>query len=406
MARVATTDRDRKQRSPERGPDRLLRIEITARTMVLAVVITGGATMALRLTPVILVLVVALFLVGTLGPAVEWLEARGIRRGAGIGIVFGAMLIVSSALLALTVPALIGQITALVRQEPTLRAHLVSTLSRSRATLPLAEHLARIDYETLASGFVAQALEYSRRTAELVAYLASAVSLALYIMIDRDRLRGGLYAVVPRRHHIRLSRVLMNLESIVGGYIRGQVLTSVLMCLFTFLLLTFCGVKSALTIGVVAGIADVLPYLGVFLSVGPAVAVAAPQGMGTVLVVLCAMLAYEEIESRFLVPRIYGSALKLPSSVVLFSLLAGGVLMGIPGALLALPVAATVRMLVAELRVDLPGEDIDDSEVRASDARAERDYERRVEGVPAGEAAAIAVEIAELHAKSEGEHAG
>ena len=55
-----------------------------------------------------------------------------------------------------------------------------------------------------------------------------------YILIDRDRLRGGLFAVVPRSHHVRLSRVLMNLETIVGRYIRGQVLTSVLMSVFTF----------------------------------------------------------------------------------------------------------------------------------------------------------------------------
>ena len=68
------------------------------------------------------------------------------------------------------------------------------------------------------------------------------------------------------------------------------------------------------------------------------------------------MLAYEEFESRFLVPRIYGRALRLPSSVVLVALLAGGTLMGIVGALLALPVAAAMRMLVDELRVELPGE--------------------------------------------------
>ena len=57
---------------------------------------------------------------------------------------------------------------------------------------------------------------------EVVAYAVSAIFLALYIMIDRDRLRGGLFAVVPRTHHMRLSRVLVNLETIVGGYIRGQ----------------------------------------------------------------------------------------------------------------------------------------------------------------------------------------
>jgi hypothetical protein len=96
-----------------------------------------------------------------------------------------------------------------------------------------------------------------------------------------------------------------------------------------------------------------------------------------------------------LVPRIYGRALKLPSSIVLFALLVGGTLMGIPGALLALPVAAALRMLIAELRVELPGEDIDDSRLRANDERAEREYEERAEGVRAEAAAAIAVEIEE-----------
>ena len=100
----------------------------------------------------------------------------------------------------------------------------------------------------------------------------------MYVMIDRDRLRGGLFAVIPRTQHIRLSRVLLNLESIVGGYIRGQVLTSVFMGVFVFGLLTACRVPNAIALAVFAGLADVLPYVGVFLSVGPAVVAALPSG--------------------------------------------------------------------------------------------------------------------------------
>ena len=162
--------------------------------------------------------------------------------------------------------------------------------------------------------------------------------------------------------------MLINLETIVGGYIRGQVLTSVFMGIFVFGLLTVCRIPNAIALAVFAGLADVLPYVGVFLSVGPAVMAALPAGLATTLVVLVAMLAYEEFESRFLVPRIYGRALRLPSSVVLVALLAGGTLMGIVGALLALPVAAAVRMLIDELRVELPGEVQDDAE----DPRARR----------------------------------
>jgi hypothetical protein len=114
------------------------------------------------------------------------------------------------------------------------------------------------------------------------------------------------------------------------------------------------------------------------------------------------MLAYEEFESRFLVPKVYGNALRLPSSVVLFSLLAGGTLMGIPGALLALPAAAAMRMLVTELRIAMPGEVAHNAELRARDDLAEVEYERRAEGLPAQRAAAIAVEMSEIRQSEEG----
>jgi len=125
------------------------------------------------------------------------------------------------------------------------------------------------------------------------------------------------------------------------------------------------------------------------------------RGPAIAAIVLIAMLAYEEFESRFLVPRVYGRALRLPSSIVLVSLLAGGTLMGILGAVLALPAAAALRMLVEELRVELPGEQIDDTDVRTRDEQAEEEYERRAEGVPALQAAAIAVEISEERREEE-----
>jgi predicted PurR-regulated permease PerM len=196
---------------------------------------------------------------------------------------------------------------------------------------------------------------------------------------------------------MRLSRIVASLETIVGSYIRGQMLTSLLMSVFTFVLLTACGVKNALALAVFAGLADVLPYIGPVLSVGPAVLAALPRGTVIAVVVFVAMSAYEEFESRVLIPRIYGRALRLPSSVVLFALLAGGTLMGILGALLALPVAATVMMLVEELRVDLPGEREGpaDTSLREGDDRAEEEYERRTHGVGAQQAAGIAAEISQ-----------
>jgi predicted PurR-regulated permease PerM len=166
------------------------------------------------------------------------------------------------------------------------------------------------------------------------------------------------------------------------------------MTIFTFVLLTIAGVDGAIALAVFAGVADVLPYIGVFLSVGPAVLATLSHGAVWTLVVLGTMLIYEEFESRVLIPRIYGSALRLPSWMVMLALLAGGTIGGIFGALLALPVAAAIRMIMVEIGPDLPGDvEADDDGVRARTERAQHEYELLSDGKDAREAAAIALEI-------------
>ncbi|MHB8940143.1 MAG: AI-2E family transporter [Desulfobacteria bacterium] len=359
------------------------------------VLIVASLWLLIRLWPVLLVLIVALLVAGTLSPAVRWLEEKGVRRGFGIAIVFMAFFILALLLVFLTIPTLMSQAMALLENEPAMRARLADFLAGSHLSAPLATWLRGLKADALTGALGATAYDFSLRVFAVVAYGLSALFLGLYIIIDRDRLRGGLFALVPRSHHIRLSRITMNLETIVVAYIRGQMVTCLLMALFTYGLLTACGVEDALALAAIAGLADVLPYIGPLFSVGPAVLAALPHGPVVVVVVLVLMLAYVEFESRVLVPRIYGRALRLPSSVVLFALLAGGTLMGLLGALLALPVAATVMMLIEELRVELPGEQEQpaDTLMREADDRGEEEYERRTAGVGAEQAAAIAVEI-------------
>jgi len=351
----------------------------------------------IRLWPVFLVLVVALLIVGTMSPSVSWMEARHIKRGYGIAIVFTLLFVITILAMTLTIPSLLAQASALIEQVPQFRAKLADYFSHSNLTAPLADWLRNVKYEALSSGISAMAIAFSMRIFEIIAYSTSAVFLALYVMIDRDRLRGGLFAVIPRSHHIRLARVMMNLETIVGAYIRGQLITCLLIAVFSFILLVACDVSNAMALAVFAGIADVLPYIGAFLSIGPMVIASLARGPVIVVVVLLIMLAYEEFESRVLVPRIYGRALRLPPSVVLFALLVGGTLMGILGALLALPVAAAVMMLIDELRIELPGQQEQAANVkqRVGDERAEEEYVNRTKGVPAEQSAAIAVEISD-----------
>jgi len=381
--------------TPKEHRARVIRIELSPGTIIVLLVLIAGLWVLNQLLPVVLVIVAALIIVGTISPAVQWFEKRRINRGLGIAIVFTTLLIVTILLITLTIPSLIEQVTSLLDQEPALRARLANWLACSPLTNPLAVLLRKVHSGDIVKMVTTNALEYSTRVVEVFAYILSSVFLALYMMIDRDRLRGGFFSVVPRTHHIRLSRIMLNLETIVGAYIRGQLITCALMGCFVFILLTACGVSNALAIAVFAGAADVLPYIGPLFSVGAAVAACLSLSPAVIIVVLVLMLTYEELESRVIIPRIYGRALRLPSSVILLSLLEGGVLYGITGALLALPVAAAVLMLIEELRVELPGqqEQAEDVVIRERDDRGEEEYERRAEGMTAENAAAVAVEI-------------
>ncbi len=380
---------------------RILRFELAPITMLQIILVIAGLWLLFKLLPVFLVLIAAFFITETLNPLVQWLEKKGASRGFSIGLVFVSLLVLTVTLAIFTVPALLAQASSILEQEPLLREQLADKLSGFPFSHDLANWLKGFKYTGTVN--VTSATAFSLQAIGFITYGLGAISLALYLMIDRDRMRGGLYSVVPRSHHIRLSRVMMNLETIVGAYIRGQVITSLSIGAFVLVLLLCSGIENALALAVFSSVADILPYIGIFLPMAAAVLSAAPHGPVVTLVVLAGMLIYMEFESRYLVPRVYGRALRLPSTVVLISLLAGGILMGITGALLALPFAAAVMMLLEELRVQLPGEQerVGDVVLRQKDDQGEKEYERRTEGVSSERSAAIAVEISGDRVKEE-----
>lgn len=381
---------------------RTIKVELNRHTVLLALVAIAAAWLFIQLWPILLVVVVALMFVGMLNPLVERLEQRGVRRGHAIAIVFGGLFVVASGFCALTLPRLVDQVTSVAENLPATQQKIADYLEHTRLGAPLAKQMREpASKETVATASKA-AIAAASAAATMLAYLATALFLALYLMIDRDRMRGALFAVVPRAYHVRLSRVILNLETIVGGYMRGQAITSLMFAAFTFGVLSIARVPNALALALFAGVADVLPYVGALLACAPAfLAALNAKGLTVALIVLVVLAAYQELESRFIVPRVYGKALRLPSATVMIALLVGGKLLGIVGALLSLPIAAALRMLVDELRIVLPGEEIDVTDARARDEQAEREFEARAAGEPASKAAAIATDIAEQRLEQE-----
>lgn len=382
---------------------RARRIEISLRSVLIILAAVASVWLVVHIVPALIVLLGALMLVGALNPFVESLQARRVGRGAAIGIVFGVFVLASLAVVFFTVPPLVKQVETLIQNEPELRAKVVDYLQKHNFTSALADDLKNLRYDELLKSSRMTLLTVTTRVFEFVAFAVAVVFLAAYVMIDRDRLRGALFAVVPRTSHIKLSRIMVDLEGIVGGYIRGQVLTTVLMMVFIFTLLACCRVPNPLAIAVFGGVMDLLPYIGIVLTMVPAVLAALVKGPAVAATVFVLLFIYEEFEGRILIPLVYGRALRLPSSIVFFSLILGSALAGVLGALLALPAAAAILMLVEDLRVPLPGEAPQREDVvqERKDERTETEYELRAKEMPAEEAAAVAVEISKERKEEE-----
>jgi predicted PurR-regulated permease PerM len=372
----------------------LVRFEISPRSIAWILATIVGVWLFLQLRAIVLLVVVALVFAGTFNPLVEWMERRGIKRLYALTLLFFALLLATSLLIFLTVPPFLEQLAQIVRDAPHHRDQLIALLQQRDFTAPLARALQNAGLEQTFTRIENSLVGYTPEILTALGWAVTTLFLSFYLLADGKRMQGTIYAIVPRDYHMRLARILQNLEAIVGGYMRGQLITSVAIGVFTYLLLVICGVPNALSLALFAAVVDVIPFIGGLLATAPAVLVALSNGLPTGLVVLLALFIYQEFENRILVPKVYGRSLRLAPVTVVLALLAGGLLLGVIGALLALPIAAGLQMMVAELRVDLPGDDSHDRSAQARDAKTEATYERMSAGATAPEAGQIAKNLA------------
>lgn len=379
----------------------MVQIEVSLRTIALLLSSVLAVWLVYRLWAIVLTVAVALILVGTLSPLITRLVRRGLRRGPAVLLVFLGLLAIVVVVLLVSLPPLLGELLGLLADAPAARDRLIVWLGQRPLTTPLAQLVRDVGSEQVLSTVGTAVLTASSKLLIALGYATTAVALACYILAAGPRSQAGLYAIVPRSHHVRLARIMIELEVIVGGYVRGQLITSGAITAFTFVLLTLCGVPNALSLAVFAGLADVIPYVGGCLAVVPAALGGLAVSPTVAIVIAVTMFVYSEFEARYLVPLVYGRALRLSAAAVILALIVGGTLLGILGAMLALPLTAALLMILRELRVELPGDDSEDVALRARDSAAEATYARISAGAAPEQAVVLATELAREYRAAE-----
>jgi predicted PurR-regulated permease PerM len=385
------------ERDQPRGdlPTRIIRHELSLRSVVSILAIVAGIWLLVQIWQIILLLIMALILAGTVSPILSWLEHRHFPRAIALSLLLVVLVLAIAGLGALVIPALVTQVSALATSAPTIQGRLADYLASVPALARSADAVRSAQSQQLLEPLAASALVFAGAAAEVVILGLTTVVLAFYLIADAQRVKGFTFALLPRRFHLRVARILLDMEAVVGGYVRGQALTSLLIGIFVFAVLWLAGTPAPLALAVFAAFADLIPLVGGVLVLAPAVLASLSQGVIPTVIVALLITGYMQVEGHILIPRIYGQSLRLSPLAVLVALLIGGQLLGIVGALLALPIAASLRVLVEQLRIDLPGEQPGEHAQRTLDAEAEAVYAEQTEGVSALDAAAVATVMAE-----------
>ncbi|MDE2195887.1 MAG: AI-2E family transporter, partial [Gammaproteobacteria bacterium] len=172
--------------------------------------------------------------------------------------------------------------------------------------------------------------------------------VTFYLLRDWDRLMARSAALLPRAAAPTVTRLARDCNTVLGAFLRGQLLVMLCLAILYSLGLSVIGLDSAVAIGVIAGLLSFVPYLGIFTGIILALLSAIIQGQGwPLLVEVLIVFGVGQLLSDFvLTPRLVGERIGLHPLLVIFAILAGGELFGFAGVLLALPVAATGTVLV------------------------------------------------------------
>lgn len=311
---------------------------------------------------VLLPFVLAALLAYVLAPLVTLLEKRGLSRTMSIVVVYTTLLGAGAVTVIFGYPRLIRELNGLTQAVPMYSSkvqEIILRLQNQYSSFDLPESV-RIVFDQRLAGAEDIVLRVIHQSVNLLVSLCSQVLsfllapvLAFYILKDQDSIRSGLESLLPRRFKSDVLDLARDTNGIVRKFIQGHLVVCLIVGGLTALGMYLIGMPFALLIGIIAGLADLIPFFGPLLGAVPALAIGILQSWQLSVYALLVIFVVQQIESNVISPKILGDALGLHPIVIIFALLAGGQLWGIIGMLVALPLSAILRLIIRYIYLKL-----------------------------------------------------
>lgn len=326
----------------------------TATVGALVAVSLGGAVASL--STVLVSIGAALFIALALDPLVRWLERHRMSRGLSIAVVFVAFALIIGGILALVVPTAVVQISQFASAVP----GYITDIQNAEWFKNLVATTGQSDiYQTLLN----QARSWLSNPANLLAIgggalavgtgVVNAVSgtlivlvLTLYFLASLRTMRDAVTRLAPAHARPQIVEITDQVTESVGGYVSGMAILATCNAVFAFILLSILGVPFAALLAFLALLVTMIPMVGSVLFWILATSVTMFTSWWAALIFALVYFAYMQVEAYVMTPRVMTKAVDIPGSLVLIGAMVGGTLLGLLGALVAVPVTASLLMIV------------------------------------------------------------
>ncbi|HEL1585130.1 TPA: AI-2E family transporter [Streptococcus suis] len=294
-----------------------------------------------------------------LNPIVDWLEKCRISRTVAISFLFIVIAFLLVWGLAVAIPNIQQQVVSFSRNVPSyiqeIEGHISSLLKNEQFAQfrpTILEQLNKINdqivtyAQKISSNAVNWAGDLISTASQIIVAILIMPFILFYLLRDGQHLKGHVTKYLPTAWRKSVGQVLSEVNSQLSNYVRGQVTVAIIVALMFSFMFSIIGLNYPVALGILAGFLNLIPYLGSFLAMIPAVILGLIAGPFMLIKVLIVFMVEQTIEGRFVTPLIIGSSLNIHPITILFVLLTAGQMYGVLGVLLAIPIYASIKVVV------------------------------------------------------------
>lgn len=333
-----------------------------ARWIVIGLVAAATLLLAFRLRAVLSPFLTGLVIAYLLAPAAAFFQRRGLSRGLAVAAVYATVIVVFSLVAVWVMPRVFAELARLAENLPAYTEQIQGLIAQAQARYefvpPSVRQVIEQTAADLGAGLMTAVKTAIQGSAGFVSGLANFVFawiVSVYFLLDWRKIGQRCLALLPLASRPVAEQLAADLDDLLGGYLRGMAMLAVITGVASGFIVLIAGLRFALLFGILSAVGEFIPYFGPLAAAAAPVIMAWLRSPALALKVAIAYIMVQQIQSNVISPKVVGDRLGLHPLAILFALLAGQSLFGVPGMLLAAPVAGMLGILIRYASRWLPG---------------------------------------------------